>query len=56
MLEGEARFIRAWLYFNMARGMGGMPIIGDEVFEYSPVWTLPHCNIRDLLKLKFTTI
>ncbi|RNC64136.1 MULTISPECIES: RagB/SusD family nutrient uptake outer membrane protein [Proteiniphilum] len=35
-LEGEARFIRAWLYFNMGRGMGGMPIIGDEVFEYTP--------------------
>ncbi len=35
-LEGEARFIRAWLYFNMARGMGGMPIVGDEVFEYTP--------------------
>ena len=35
-LEGEARFIRAWLYFNMARGMGGMPIIGDEVFDYVP--------------------
>ncbi|MDD4697771.1 MAG: RagB/SusD family nutrient uptake outer membrane protein [Fermentimonas sp.] len=36
MLEGEARFIRAWLYFNMARGMGGMPIVGDDVFEYNP--------------------
>lgn len=35
-LEGEARFIRAWLYFNMCRGMGGMPIVGDEVFDYSP--------------------
>lgn len=35
-LEGEARFIRAWLYFNMARGMGGMPLVGDEVFEYVP--------------------
>jgi|AGTN01.3.fsa_nt_gi SusD family. len=35
-LEGEARFIRAWLYFNMCRGMGGMPIVGDEVFEYTP--------------------
>jgi len=35
-LEGEARFIRAWLYFNMVRGMGGMPVIGDEVFEYTP--------------------
>lgn len=35
-LEGEARFIRAWLYFNMARGMGGMPIVEDEVFDYVP--------------------
>lgn len=35
-LEGEARFIRAWLYFNMGRGMGGMPIVGDEIFEYVP--------------------
>lgn len=35
-LDAEARFIRAWLYFNMVRGMGGMPIIGDEVFEYTP--------------------
>ncbi len=32
--EGEVRFIRAWVYFNMARGMGGMPIVGDEVFDY----------------------
>jgi len=35
-LEGEARFIRAWLYFNMVRGMGGMPIVGDEIFDYAP--------------------
>jgi hypothetical protein len=34
-LEGEVRFIRAWTYFNMGRCMGGMPIVGDEVFEYS---------------------
>ncbi|WP_257668392.1 RagB/SusD family nutrient uptake outer membrane protein [Parapedobacter tibetensis] len=34
--EGEARFLRAWTYFNMARGLGGMPIVGDEVFEYEP--------------------
>lgn len=33
-LEGELRFLRAWTYFNMARCMGGMPIVGDEVFEY----------------------
>lgn len=34
-VEGEARFLRAWTYFNMVRGMGGMPIVGDEVFEYN---------------------
>jgi hypothetical protein len=34
-IEGEARFIRAWTYFNMGRCMGGMPIVGDEVFEYA---------------------
>jgi hypothetical protein len=34
-LEGEARFIRAWTYFNMGRCMGGMPLVGDEVFEYT---------------------
>jgi hypothetical protein len=33
-LEGEARFIRAWTYFNMGRCLGGMPLVGDEVFEY----------------------
>lgn len=32
--EGEARFLRAWTYFNMAKGLGGMPIVGDEVFEF----------------------
>jgi len=35
-LEGEARFIRAWTYFNMCRCMGGMPIVNDEVFNYTP--------------------
>lgn len=33
--EGEVRFLRAWTYFNMCKGLGGMPIVGDEVFEYS---------------------
>lgn len=34
--EGEARFLRSWIYFNMAKGLGGMPIVGDEVFTYAP--------------------
>lgn len=34
--EGEARFLRAWNYFNVCRSLGGMPIIGDKVFAYTP--------------------
>jgi len=35
-LIGEARLIRAWYYFNSCRSLGGMPIVGDEVFDYTP--------------------
>jgi len=34
-MEGEARFIRAWTYFNMARCFGGVPIIYDVVTDNS---------------------
>lgn len=33
--EGELRFLRAWTYFNMCKCLGGMPIVGDKVFEYT---------------------
>ncbi len=45
--EGEARFLRAWVYFNFCRSTGGMPIVGDEVFEYTSgmdVTTLRHAR------------
>lgn len=32
--EGQALFFRAWYYFCMTRSFGGMPIVGDQVFEY----------------------
>lgn len=32
----EARFIRAWYYFCSARTLGGVPIVGDELFQYTP--------------------
>jgi len=35
-LEGEIRFLRAWTYFNICKGLGGVPIIHDEVFDFDP--------------------
>ena len=31
--KAEARFLRAWYYFIMLRHYGGMPLIGDVVYE-----------------------
>lgn len=34
--EGEARFIRAWVYFNMVKRLGGVPLVGDKIYGYQP--------------------
>ncbi len=34
--EAEIRFLRAWSYFFMIKGLGGVPIVGDQIFEYDP--------------------
>ena len=33
-IEGEARFLRAYVYFNMAKCLGGVPIVYDKIFSY----------------------
>lgn len=34
-LGGEARFLRAWYYFVLLKHYGGIPMVGDQVFEAS---------------------
>lgn len=33
--EGQAMFLRAWTFFHMVKTLGGMTIVGDEVFEFN---------------------
>lgn len=33
-LESQCIFLRAWYYFCMTRSLGGMPIVGDNVYTY----------------------
>lgn len=33
-MEAQAIFLRAYTYFCMTRSLGGMPIVGDEIFTY----------------------
>ncbi|MCD8177886.1 MAG: RagB/SusD family nutrient uptake outer membrane protein [Tannerellaceae bacterium] len=32
----EVRVIRAWFYFCSARSLGGVPLVDDNLFEYTP--------------------
>jgi starch-binding outer membrane protein, SusD/RagB family len=34
--EGQCLFLRAYYYFYMTRTLGGMTIVGDELFDYTP--------------------
>lgn len=47
-LEGEARFLRAYTYFTMCKGIGGVPIVYDEVFDYDP----DHPDVKPLQKAR----
>ena len=40
-LKAEARFIRAWFYFQMIERYGGVPIVGDKVFDLNDDMNLP---------------
>lgn len=33
--EGQAMFLRAWTFFHMVKTLGGMTIVGDQVFEFA---------------------
>ncbi|MBT1697321.1 RagB/SusD family nutrient uptake outer membrane protein [Fulvivirgaceae bacterium PWU4] len=39
MLVAEIRFIRAFRYFDLLKGFGGVPIVGDEVTELTDDFT-----------------
>ncbi len=34
--EGQALFLRAYVFFWMTRTLGGLSIVGDKVFDYTP--------------------
>lgn len=33
--EGQALFLRAWTFFHMVKTLGGMTIVGDQVFDFA---------------------
>ena len=45
--QSEARFLRAQFYFELIKRFGGVPLIGNKVFEISDDLSLPRNNFAD---------
>lgn len=46
-VAAEARFLRAWYYYNLLINFGGVPIIGDQVFTITDIVNPPRNTFAD---------
>lgn len=46
-LKAEARFIRAWFYFQMLERYGGVPLLGDKVYDINDNLELPRNSFSE---------
>lgn len=49
-MKAETRALRAYFYFELMKRWGGVPLAGDEVFDYDDDWNIPRSSIADCAK------
>lgn len=49
-MKAETRALRAYFYFELMKRWGGVPLVGDEVFDYDDNWNIPRSSIADCTK------
>jgi hypothetical protein len=47
--RSEARFLRAYFYFELVKRYGGVPLLGDKVYGISDNLDLPRSNFADCI-------
>ena len=48
-MKAEARFLRAWFYFQLVRRYGGVPLMGDKVYGLNDNLELPRNSFNDCI-------
>jgi hypothetical protein len=48
-MAAEARFLRAFYYYNMIAAFGGVPLIGDNVFDINDLINIPRNNFDECI-------
>ncbi|WP_293879105.1 RagB/SusD family nutrient uptake outer membrane protein [Sphingobacterium sp. UBA1498] len=49
--KAEARFLRAFAYFELLKRYGGIPIVGDNIFELSDDLNIPRSSYAECVDL-----
>jgi len=49
-ITGEARFLRAWYYYNLIIQHGGVPIVKDQVFSITDFVNIPRSTFAECVK------
>ena len=49
-LKAEARFLRAYFYFELIKRYGGVPLMGDKVYNINDDIELPRNSFEDCIK------
>ena len=49
ILQSEARFLRAWFYFELVRRYGGVPLLGNTVYTVTQNVALPRNSFSDCI-------
>jgi hypothetical protein len=47
--RSEARFLRAWLYMELVKRYGGVPLLGDSVFTITTSTNIPRNSFSDCI-------
>lgn len=44
----ETRFLRAYFYFELMKRWGGVPLMGDAVYDYDDNWNIPRSDLKQV--------
>lgn len=46
-MKAEARLLRAYFYFELVKRWGGVPLLGDKVFNYDEDWNIARSSLAE---------
>lgn len=46
-MKSEARLLRSYFYFELIKRWGGVPLLGDKVYDYDEDWNVPRSTLKE---------